>query len=72
MIITTKDEMKTCFCHEINCERFPIAELIDSCRYYVEKTNRRITFEWALIRNQTDTPLVAQQLGFQYLLFFYF
>ena len=29
---------------------------MDACRYYVSTTNRRITFEWALIRNQTDTP----------------
>lgn len=44
-------------------ERFPISELIDSCKYYIDKTNRRISFEWALIRNQTDTPAVAHELG---------
>ena len=44
-------------------ERYPIAELLDACRYYVSKTNRRITFEWALIRDQTDSPATAHDLG---------
>ena len=43
--------------------RFPIADLIESCRYYISKTNRRISFEWALIRNETDTEDVAHELG---------
>jgi len=43
--------------------RYPIPELLDACRYYVAKTNRRITFEWALIRGETDTPLTAHELG---------
>ena len=43
--------------------RYPIAELMDACRYYVSKTHRRITFEWALIRGETDLPQVADELG---------
>lgn len=43
--------------------RYPIGELIDSCKYYISKTNRRISFEWALIRDDTDTPQVAHELG---------
>ncbi len=43
--------------------KFPIKELIDACRYYVDKTGRRITFEWALIRDVNDTPEVAHQLA---------
>jgi 23S rRNA (adenine2503-C2)-methyltransferase len=43
--------------------RFPIEELLDSCRYYISKTNRRISFEWALIRGETDTPGSARELG---------
>eukprot|EP01035_Chromulina_nebulosa_P018698 gene18698-24457_t len=43
--------------------RYPISELIDSIRYYIRKTNRRMTFEWALIRGETDTPEVARELG---------
>ena len=44
-------------------KRYPIPELLDACRYYVEKTNRRISFEWALIKNETDTPETAHNLG---------
>ncbi len=36
-------------------KRYPIKELIKSCRDYVNKTNRRISFEWALIENVNDT-----------------
>ena len=43
--------------------RWPIAELIDACRYYVERTKRRITFEWAAIAGENDTIAEAQQLG---------
>jgi 23S rRNA (adenine2503-C2)-methyltransferase len=43
--------------------RWPLAELLDACRYYVEKTHRRITFEWALISGETDTPEQAHALG---------
>lgn len=34
--------------------RYSIHELIESCRYYLNKTNRRITFEYALIRDFND------------------
>src|SRR5207249_7397760 len=27
-------------------QRHPVAELIDACRFYVEQTHRRITFEY--------------------------
>lgn len=43
--------------------RWPIAEIIDACRYYVDKTNRRLTFEWALIANENDTVAQANKLG---------
>ncbi len=44
-------------------KRWPIAELLDACRYYIEKTGRRITFEWALISGENDTVEQAQALG---------
>jgi 23S rRNA (adenine2503-C2)-methyltransferase len=44
-------------------KKWPIAELIEACRYYVEKTGRRITFEWALIAGQNDTVEEAERLG---------
>ena len=43
--------------------RYPIAELISACKYYIERTNRRISFEWALIRGETDTVESARDLG---------
>lgn len=44
-------------------KRYPLAELIDACRYYVETTGRRITFEWTAIQGQNDTPEQAHALG---------
>lgn len=44
-------------------KRWPIAELLDTCRYYIVKTGRRITFEWALIAGKNDTVEQAQALG---------
>jgi 23S rRNA (adenine2503-C2)-methyltransferase len=43
--------------------RYPLTELIDACRCYVQKTGRRITFEWAAIAGQNDTPEEAHKLG---------
>jgi len=34
--------------------RYPLESLIPACRNYVEQTGRRITFEWALIRQVND------------------
>lgn len=44
-------------------ERYPISELLDACHYYQMKTKRRITFEWALIRGETDSKETARNLG---------
>jgi 23S rRNA (adenine2503-C2)-methyltransferase len=44
-------------------KQYPIAELIQACQHYTSITKRRVTFEWALIRNQTDTPETAHELG---------
>lgn len=44
-------------------KRYPLAELLDACRYYVEKTGRRVTFEWALIAGENDTSEQAHTLG---------
>jgi 23S rRNA (adenine2503-C2)-methyltransferase len=43
--------------------RYPIAEIIESAHYYVEKTGRRITFEWALIQDVNDSPDQARRLA---------
>lgn len=44
--------------------RYPIAEVIDAVHYYIRKTGRRVTFEWALIRGENDTVEQARVLGF--------
>ena len=44
-------------------KKYPITELLDACRYYVEITGRRITFEWALIEGVNDTPEQARKLA---------
>lgn len=43
--------------------RWPIADVMDACRYYIEKTGRRLTFEWALIAGENDTVEEAHRLG---------
>jgi 23S rRNA (adenine2503-C2)-methyltransferase len=44
-------------------QRYPIADLLAAVRYYIDKTGRRVTFEWALIRGENDTPEQAAALG---------
>jgi 23S rRNA (adenine2503-C2)-methyltransferase len=43
--------------------KFPLEPLLAVCEEYVEKTGRRITFEWALIRDVNDTPEQASKLS---------
>jgi 23S rRNA (adenine2503-C2)-methyltransferase len=40
--------------------KYPLDKLIDACRNYVSKTNRRISFEWALINKLNDSSLQAE------------
>lgn len=35
--------------------KYNIAELIEACRYYIKRTGRRISFEYAVIHNVNDT-----------------
>jgi 23S rRNA (adenine2503-C2)-methyltransferase len=46
-------------------KKYKIDEVLDACRYYVDQTGRRITFEWALIHGVNDTPEVAKKLADQ-------
>jgi len=43
--------------------KFGIDEVLDACRYYVEQTNRRLTFEWALIDGVNDSASQAAALA---------
>ena len=44
-------------------KRYPLRDLMDACREYVNTTHRRITFEWALILGVNDTLEQANQLA---------
>jgi 23S rRNA (adenine2503-C2)-methyltransferase len=44
-------------------KRYKIAEVLEACEYYVAKTSRRVSFEWALIQGVNDTPEVAKKLA---------
>lgn len=44
-------------------KRFPIDELLSACREYIEKTGRRITFEYAMIDGVNDSIDCARQLA---------
>ena len=44
-------------------KRYKIEDVIEACKYYIEKTHRRVTFEWALINGVNDTPETAQKLA---------
>jgi 23S rRNA (adenine2503-C2)-methyltransferase len=43
--------------------RYPLEELLTACREYVIQTHRRISFEWALIRDVNDHPEQARKLA---------
>ena len=44
-------------------KKYKIDDVLEACRYYVNQTGRRITFEWALIHGVNDTPEVAKKLA---------
>jgi 23S rRNA (adenine2503-C2)-methyltransferase len=44
-------------------KKWNLEELINACHYYVEQTGRRISFEWAAIAGENDTPEEAKKLG---------
>lgn len=43
--------------------RYSIAEVLEACRYYFDKTGRRVTFEYSLVSGENDTKEDAQKLG---------
>ena len=42
---------------------YNIQELIKACKYYIEKTNRRISFEYALAKDNNDNIQDAKELA---------
>ncbi|WP_239257133.1 23S rRNA (adenine(2503)-C(2))-methyltransferase RlmN [Listeria ilorinensis] len=55
------DELRTSIMR-IN-KTFPIEKLMEAIEYYVEKTNRRVTFEYIMLRDVNDHPKEAQELA---------
>jgi 23S rRNA (adenine2503-C2)-methyltransferase len=44
-------------------KKYNLEDLMAACRYYIDKTNRRITFEYGLIAGVNDTEERARELG---------
>lgn len=42
--------------------KYPLAVLLDACRYYSKRTGRRITFEYAMLRDINDRTEHAEML----------
>lgn len=43
--------------------RWSVAEVLDAARYYIDRTGRRVSVEYALIRDVNDQPWRADLLG---------
>lgn len=56
----TDDKMRSSIMPVNN--KYNIEKLIDACRYYIEKTNRRISFEYTLISGVNDNIETADAL----------
>ena len=54
---------------EIRKEIMPVAnaysvkDIIDACKYYIKKTNRRVTFEYSLIKDVNDSQKEADEMA---------
>lgn len=44
-------------------KKYPIGELIDTCKEYINVTGRRITFEYSLIEGENDSVEEAEKLA---------
>jgi 23S rRNA (adenine2503-C2)-methyltransferase len=43
--------------------QYDIEKLMEACRYYIKVTNKRVTFEYALIKDVNDSAKDAHKLG---------
>ena len=43
--------------------RYSVDEILDACRYFFEKTGRRVSFEYSLAAGINDTPACADELA---------
>jgi 23S rRNA (adenine2503-C2)-methyltransferase len=44
-------------------KKFPLPDLLEACRFYAQKTRRRLTFEYALAKGLNDSPSHAKALA---------
>ena len=44
-------------------KKYNIDQLLKACRYYTDKTGRRISFEYAMIDGVNDSDMCAEELG---------
>ena len=44
-------------------KKWPLDELMTACRYYIDKLQRRIFYEWTLIAGKNDSPESAHAVG---------
>jgi 23S rRNA (adenine2503-C2)-methyltransferase len=44
-------------------QRYPLSELLAATREYIERTNRRVSFEYVLLQGKNDTPALAAELA---------
>lgn len=43
-------------------DKYSIDEIIGACRYYIERTGRRITFEYSMVEGKNDSMQEAEEL----------
>jgi 23S rRNA (adenine2503-C2)-methyltransferase len=43
--------------------KYSIVDILDACQYYINRTGRRITFEYALVKDVNDTEEEARNLS---------
>ena len=43
--------------------RYPLTDVMDACRYYFDRTGRRLTFEYSLVKGVNDTDEDAHSLA---------
>lgn len=44
-------------------KKYPIAKLLEATRHYIEKTHRRVSFEYVLLQGKNDSPEQAAALA---------
>jgi len=43
--------------------KYPIQEIMEACRNYIGKTNRRVTFEYSMVEGKNDSAQAAEELS---------